>query len=448
MKIAIAGYGVEGKSSYAYWNTPEHDVTIADERAVLDDAPEGAKTILGEGAFDKLQDFDLVIRSAGVAPRKITTNGKIWSATNEFFAQCAEKNVPIIGVTGTKGKGTTCSLIASILRAAGETVHLVGNIGTPALDILPEIRENDIVVCELSSFQLWDLERSPQIAVVLMIEPDHLDVHADFEEYLEAKANIRRYQKSSDVCIYHPTNIFSEKVAATPLRYETIEGRKGQDSLLDNAHKYAVSDDDEVYVEEGFFCIQGRQICSIDNLQIAGVHNVENACAAISAVTELPGWPKIITREHVAEGLRNFHGLPHRLKFVRDIRGVRYYDDSIATTPGSAIAALRAFDQPKLIILGGSDKGADYSEIITVAKQTNSRVLAIGQTGAKIHQLCLERGVSVEREEGLMPDVVNHAAAMAHPGDIVILSPASASFDQYKSYADRGEQFVAAVNLR
>lgn len=211
------------------------------------------------------------------------------------------------------------------------------------------------------------------------------------------------------------------------------------------AHKYAVSDDDEVYVEDGFFCIQGRQICSIDNLQIAGAHNVENACAAISAITELLDWRTVITDEHVAEGLRNFHGLPHRLKFVRDIRGVRYYDDSIATTPGSAIAALRAFDQPKLIILGGSDKGADYSEIIAVAKQTNSHVLAIGQTGAKIHQLCLEQGVPVEREEGLMPDVVNHAAAMAHPGDIVILSPACASFDQYKSYVDRGEQFVAAV---
>ena len=447
MKIAIAGYGVEGKSNYAYWNTPEHDVAIADERAVLDDVPEGVSTILGEGAFKKLQDFDLVIRSAGVAPRKITTHGKIWSATNEFFAQCAEKNVPIIGVTGTKGKGTTCSLIASILRSAGETAHLVGNIGTPALDILPEIQENDIVVYELSSFQLWDLERSPQIAVVLMIEPDHLDVHADFEEYLEAKANIRRYQKYSDVCIYHPTNTFSEKVAGTPLEYETVEEWKGKSSLI-FAHKYAVDDDNEAYVRDGFFCVQGRQICSIDNLQIAGVHNVENACAAISAITELLDWRTVITDEHVAEGLRNFHGLPHRLKFVRDIRGVRYYDDSIATTPGSAIAALRAFNQPKLIILGGSDKGADYSEIITVAKQTNSRVLAIGQTGAKIHQLCLERGVSVEREEGLMPDVVNHAAAMAHPGDIVILSPASASFDQYKSYADRGEQFVAAVNLR
>jgi UDP-N-acetylmuramoylalanine--D-glutamate ligase len=280
-----------------------------------------------------------------------------------------------------------------------------------------------------------------------MIEPDHLDVHADFEEYLEAKANIRRYQKYSDVCIYHPTNTFSEKIAGTPLEYETVEEWKGKSSLM-FAHKYAVDDDNEAYVREGFFCIQGRQICSIDNLRIAGAHNIENACAAISAVTELPGWPKIITDEHVAEGLRNFHGLPHRLKFVRDIRGVRYYDDSIATTPGSAIAALRAFDQPKLIILGGSDKGADYSEIITVAKQTNSRVLAIGQTGAKIHQLCLERGVPVEREEGLMPDVVSHAAAMAHPGDIVILSPASASFDQYKSYVDRGEQFAAAVNLR
>ena len=151
--------------------------------------------------------------------------------------------------------------------------------------------------------------------------------------------------------------------------------------------------------------------------------------------------------DQISAGLADFSGLPHRLKFVREIRGVRYYDDSIATTPGSAIAALRAFERPKIIILGGSDKGADYHEIIDVTKQTNSRVLAIGRTGEKIYQICLDRSVTAERETGDMQSVVDHATNMARPGDVVILSPASASFDQYKNYTDRGEQFIEAVQI-
>ena len=426
MKIAIAGYGVEGKSNYAYWDTPDNSLTIVDERAELDGVPEGAQVVLGQGAFGKLADFDLVVRSAGVSPHKITTNGNIWSATNEFFAKCP---VPIIGVTGTKGKGTTCSLITSILRKAGKTVHLVGNIGAPALDILPEIRENDIVVYELSSFQLWDLEKSPHIAVVLMIEPDHLDVHASFEEYVQAKSNIAKFQTSDDVIIYHPTNKYSNKIASSG------NGKK---------QRYGVVDDGGVYVKDDKFFTHDHAICGVDTLHIAGEHNRENACAAISAALTI--CPEL-TDEQIAAGLKDFTGLPHRLKFVREIHGVRYYDDSIATTPGSAIAALRAFDQPKIIILGGSDKGADYQEIIDVVKQTNSRVLAIGQTGERIYQICLEKGVEVERETGYMDEVVKHATAMSNPGDVVILSPASASFDQYKSYTDRGEQFVAAVEM-
>lgn len=438
MRVAIAGYGVEGQSSYKYFVAKGDDVTIVTNKVSPQyPLPDGAQVIVEDDAFNQLEDFDTVVRTPPMRPDSIHTNGKVWSATNEFFAMCP---VPIIGVTGTKGKGTTCSLIASILRAAGHTVHLVGNIGTPALDVLSQIKEGDIVVYELSSFQLWDIEKSPHVAVILMIEPDHLDVHKDFDEYLEAKSNIRRFQWMGDICLYHPTNQYSRQIAATPLVDGSVPEEEG--GSLSFAHRYAVSDDDQVYVRDGFFCVQDRQICSINNLQLPGAHNLENACAAMSVVTEL--WLDV-TDDEYAKGLQSFTGLPHRLKFVRESDGVRYYDDSIATTPGSAIAALRSFSEPKVIILGGSDKGAAYEEIVDACSDTGTRVIAIGQTGARIAELCRQHGVAVVREAGIMHDVVAVARREAKPGDIVILSPASASFDQYKSYSDRGDQFVAAV---
>lgn len=425
MRIAVAGYGTEGKANYTYWNIPENEVVIVDEREIPEDElPIDASVITGEGAFSHLNGFDMVVRTAGLAPRKITTDGKIWSATNEFFAKCP---APIIGVTGTKGKGTTASLIASMLRAAGKTVHLVGNIGVPALEELLKITAEDIVVFELSSFQLWDLEASPHIAVVLMIEPDHMDVHANLDEYIEAKANIARYQAEGDQTIYHSTNEYSRRIAYAG------NGTK---------QRYYTPEDDGAYVQDGMFFMGDHAICSVDTLHIAGTHNLENACAAITAVKAfLPE----VTDAQITEGLGSFSGLPHRLKFVREIHGVRYFDDSIATTPGSAIAALRAFQEPKVIILGGSDKGADYTEIVQTCKEVGARVVAIGTTGKHIQELCMENGVPSYRIENDMADVVMKIAAVAHPGDVVILSPASASFDQYKNYADRGEQFIAAV---
>ncbi len=427
MRIAVAGFGIEGKSSYRYFSSkiPEAEIVIMDQRENLDDLPSGVRAILGSEAFSDFSDFDMVIRSAGVSPRSLKQSQLIWSNTNEFFAECP---APIIGVTGTKGKGTTSSLIASILRKAGKTVHLVGNIGVPPLDILPEIKPSDVVVFELSSFQLWDLQRSPHIAVVLMIEPDHLDVHSDFNEYIEAKSQIVAHQNADDTVIYNYNNIFSSKIAAKSNGRKVSYGSEGGAG---------------VFVKENTFFIQNNPICSVSNMRIPGTHNLDNASAAITAVISL--MPDI-SHEAIAEGLELFHGLPHRLKFVRTVNNISYFDDSIATTPGSAIAALRAFSEPKVIILGGSDKGASYDDVIKVVKDTNSKAVAIGQTGEIIYSLCRENDIDSIRVSGLMPNVVAAATDLANEGGVVILSPASASFDQYKNYADRGDQFIDAVN--
>ena len=324
MKIAIAGYGVEGQASYEYYAALGNEVVIVDERENLA-LPDNIESILGTDAFSKLDEFDLVIRSPGVAPKKLPESSTIWSATNEFFAMCP---ATIIGVTGTKGKGTTASLIASILRAGNKTVHLVGNIGVPALKELDSIKNDDIVVFELSSFQLWDLEKSPHVAVVLMIEPDHLDVHDDLKDYVAAKAHITEYQITTDRVFFNERNEASSAIAARSV---------GQRLPYANART--------AHVRGEYFYYQDTELCNVDELQIPGEHNKENACAAITAV-----WPWIQDPGVIAEGLRSFSGLPHRLKFVREVAGVRYYDDSIATTPGSAVAALRAFDEPKTII--------------------------------------------------------------------------------------------------
>ncbi len=421
MKIAIAGYGTEGKTNYTYWNTPDNDVIIVDERDIpTSELPLNANVITGEGAFERLQVFDMVIRSPGVAPRKIHTDGKVWSATNEFFAKCPAQ---IIGVTGTKGKGTTSSLIASILRSAGKTVHLVGNIGQPALDALSDVQPEDIVVYELSSFQLWDLDKSPQVAVVLMIEPDHLDVHADFTEYVAAKANIAANQLTTDRVVYYAHNKWSTQIA------EESVGQRLPYPTERTAH-----------VRGDYFYYGETELCEVENVQLAGAHNLENACGAITAT-----WPWVQDPLVIAEGLRSFDGLPHRLKLIRELDGVAYYDDSIATTPGSAIAAINAFSAPKTIILGGSDKGADYNELVALCKATATRVIAIGQTGKGIKRLCDKNDVVCEQASSMIDAVEKARRSSEQQGGVVILSPASASFDMFKGYADRGEQFIAAV---
>lgn len=440
MKIAIAGYGLEGKQNYKYFNKPGNDLTIVDEREDID-TPSDAKYITGDGVYDDMSQFDMVIRTAGLSPLKIKKAKLVWSATNEFFAKC---KAPIIGVTGTKGKGTTSSFITSILRSSGKKVHLVGNIGVPALSVLPDIRPEDFVVYEMSSFQLWDIKYSPHIAVVLMIEPDHLDVHTDFEDYLKAKSNIRRWQNLNDICIYHPSNPFSQKIASVTLA--TIDQTTKGD-YLNNIHRYGIKDDGLVYIKDDFFYTNDRKICPISCVKLPGKHNLENACAAMSAVLEL----KLdISDNQFAEGLRSFTGLPHRLKYVSEINDVKFYDDSISTTPGSAIAAIKSFTSPKVLILGGSYKGGDFTDLVKEIKKSNIRqIILMGDEANRIEQFLKDAGIVkyVNLERCSMFEIVSKAASAASPGDVVILSPACASFGMFKNYQDRGKKFINAVDL-
>lgn len=423
MKIAIAGYGIEGVSNYRYYAADStNEITIVDQHQPNLDIPAGVLTIMGEDALDNLGGFDLVVRTAGLNPSKIKTDGKIWSATNEFFAQCP---APIIGVTGSKGKGTTASLITGILKAAGKKVWLVGNIGIAALDVLEDITSDDVVVYELSSFQLWDIQSSPHVAVVLFIEQEHLDAHNDMADYVTAKANITRYQTSEDWLVYNQANQYASAIAqgsaAQPIPYP---------------------DPKSAHIHDGSFYYAEQLICSVEALQIIGRHNQDNACAAIDAV-----WDLTQDRGAIENGLRHFTGLPHRLRFVREVGGVRYYDDSIATTPSSAVAALRSFDVPKVIILGGSSKGSDFSELAMELTRHEVKAILIGVEAEKIAASCHKAGFT-DFEIMAQPTaetIVQRAASLAQPGSVVLLSPASASFGLFKNYVDRGEQFIAAV---
>lgn len=424
MKIAIAGYGVEGKANYNYWSRdPANQLTIVDETTEPNfTVPAGAQTLLGPGVFGRLQDFDMVIRTAGLPPRNIVTNGRIWSGTNEFFAHCP---APIIGVTGSKGKGTTSSLIASILNAAGKKVWLVGNIGEPSLNMLPQITQNDIVVYELSSFQLWDIERSPQTAVVLFIEQEHLDVHVDMTEYVAAKGNIGRFQSPDDLMIYDTENHYARAIAN-----------------LSPAILIGYPSTQTAHVKDGFFWNGEQKLCSVERLSIKGQHNVQNAIAAIDAV-----WRYTQDSEAIAEGLFRFMGLPHRLAYVASVDGVDYYDDSIATTPGSAMAALRAFSGPKTIILGGSSKGADFRELAKEMKRHDVNALLIGDESNRLAEAFAAAGFDNYEVVPFttMEALVARARQKAVMGSVVLLSPAAASFGLFQNYIDRGNQFIDAV---
>jgi UDP-N-acetylmuramoylalanine--D-glutamate ligase len=343
-----------------------------------------------------------------------------------FFENVKTKN--IIGVTGTKGKGTTSTLIAKMLAAAGKKVHLGGNIGNSMLDFVHEVQPDNWVVLELSNFQLKDFPYSPHIAVCLMIAPEHMDWHADMNDYLEAKANIFKHQKPEDIAIYFAKDDNSQKIASYSPGKKIPYFQKPGAHL--GANRMIAIGEDEM------------RVTPITEVKLLGEHNLQNICAAITAV-----WEVTQDLDAVRQVLHSFSGLEHRLELVRASEGIKYYDDSFGTTPDTAIVALRSFKEPKVVILGGSDKGIPFDHLADEVVKSNVRqVIAIGKTGPKIAELIRRRGFT-NITEGLsrMPEIVAAASQAAQPGDVVLLSTGCASFGLFRDYKDRGDQFKAAV---
>lgn len=429
MKIAIVGYATEGVASAEYWHAQGHEITVCDQNPKLS-VPAAYQKNLGKDYLKNLAQFDKIVRSAGINPNVLLKDnpsiaGKITTLTEEFMRSCPSSN--IIGVTGTKGKGTTSTLIAKILERAGHTVHLGGNIGTPMLNKLSVIKPDDWVVLEISSFQLVDFKaRGPKIGVCLMVVPEHLNWHASLDEYLTAKSRMFSTQSPSDTAIFLAGNKYSEEIASsspgTKLPYLSSPG---------------------AVILDGFISIGGQNICPVDKIGLLGKHNWQNVCAAVTTV-----WQILQDVEAIAEIIESFTGLEHRLEFVRELDGVKYYDDSFSTTPETAIAAIEAFDAPEVLILGGSDKGISLEPLVNKAAGSSVKhIIAIGDTGATIAKMLKERGFdSVTTGLTTMKEIVDLARNQARPGDIVLLSTGCASFGLFKDYKDRGDQFKEVVN--
>ena len=394
---------------------------------------------LGPGCFDRLDDFDLLFRSPGIPARRpeldpARLGGTTLSSQTELFLERCP--APVVGVTGTKGKGTTACLLDSILRRApGLTPRLGGNIGTPPVSFLDDLAATDVVVLELSSFQLQDLDRSPRGAVVLPVTRDHLDYHADRREYVEAKAAICAHQAGGDWVVSSADDATAAGLASRS-RGRALGFRAGAPLEGDGCW----SEGGEIRWREG-----GRveRLASVDDLRLRGLHNLANACAAVAAA-RLCGAPAAA----IGQGLNAFEGLPHRLEEVRERGGVLFVNDSLATTPEAAAAGLEAYSgRPVILIAGGASKGACFDELGAAIARSAAALVTLGEEGPAIAAAARAGGFDgpVAGDCADMAAAVGRAMELAAAGGVVLLSPGCASFGMFTDYAARGEAFRSAV---
>lgn len=446
-RIVIIGFGKEGVSAANYLYK-DNLITIVDQKGENQIDPLFFRKLKSpkidfyqEKDLPSTCQYDYIIRSPGVRPdhplitRLVQKGAILTSATRIFFDECPAK---IIGVTGTKGKGTTATLIYQMLKTKFKKVYLAGNIGTPMLDILPHLTSENLVVLELSSFQLIDLKKSPHIAVVLMITQEHLDWHKNIREYHQAKVSIVKFQTKNDFAVinadFEASQNFASKTKAKVFFVSTIQKTDG-----------VYIDNDQVVSQIG----RPEVVAGISDIFIPGAHNLQNviAATAVAKTLDIPG-------PNIRRILKTFKGLACRLQLVREVAGIKFYNDSFSTIPETTIAAIEAFSNPKILVLGGSSKKSDFTKLgqKIANDKTIKALILVGQEGPRIGKSIAEAGgFGGKMIEGCqnMAQIMQEARKFTQAGDVVILSPACASFDMFKNYQDRGDQFIKEVkNLK
>ena len=436
-KIAVFGLGVSNRPLVRLLLEFGCDVLGCDrtpreklDAEVLELEAAGCKLSVGDGYLDHL-DADLVFRTPGMHPgnpalEDLRSKGaEVTSEMEVFFEVCP---CTILAVTGSDGKTTTTTLISEMLKAAGKTVWVGGNIGAPLLPRVREMKPEDYAVVELSSFQLMDMKRSPHIAVVTNLAPNHLDIHKDMDEYVEAKKTIFRYQGREDILVVNADNAITASFKGNGVT--RTFSRQGRD-----AYVRVVGDT----ITRG-----GVPVLKKGDILIPGEHNVENYMAAIAAVDGL------VDDETIRQVAKTFGGVEHRIELVRVKDGVRYYNDSIASSPSRTIAGLRSFPEKVILIAGGYDKHIPY-DVLGPEICAHVKLLVLGgATGPKIRAAVEDcpdyrPGCPEIVDCGDFTAAVKAAAAAARSGDVVLMSPASAAFDQFKNFMARGKYFKDMV---
>ncbi len=441
--VAVIGIGVSNRPLIELLAARGISVTARDRQqrqalGVYADHLEamGCRLCLGEGYLDGLNE-DVIFRTPGMRPdvpelaAAVAGGSTLTSEMEVFFEVCP---CPIIAVTGSDGKTTTTTIIAELLRAAGKTVHLGGNIGHPLLAETASIRPEDVAVLELSSFQLMTMKRSPHIAVITNLSPNHLDVHKDFAEYIAAKENIFTHQSAQDIAIFNADNSITAQQAERAMGWARLFSRKTEV-------------EDGVFLRDGKIIArhdgQERVVMTREDIRLPGEHNVENYLAAIAAVDGM------VRDDQIAAFARSFGGVEHRIELIRTLDGVRWYNDSIASSPSRTIAGLRAFPEKVILIAGGKDKGISYAELGPVVNDHVKLLLLCGATAGVIRE-SVEQAENYQGLEIIDVEDYHQAAEIAREraveGDVVILSPASTSFDRFKNFMERGKAFKEVVN--
>lgn len=439
-KVAVIGLGVSNLALIRFLKKAGAKLSGRDQKSREELAERfeelnalGIELVLGPNYLEGLESFDVVVVSPGVPKRlpelrQLERLGKLESEIGLVFRYSP---APIYGITGSSGKTTTTTLVGEILKASGIPVSVGGNIGTPLITELEHMKNDDHILLELSSFQLEGLRSSPKGSLITNIAENHLDVHLTMEKYIEAKKNIYLHQRAEDFVVLNYDDPITRKMA------QEAPGRVHFFSLTERVEQGAFLADDDLVYRRG-----GEEIAFLkrSDLALPGLHNVANFLAAAVFSRELgASWEAI---KHVAH---NFTGVPHRLELVGELDGVRYYNDSIATTPQRTLAALNSFSEPIILIAGGSDKDLSFADLARAVHNRVKHLILLGDTGPKIREAVLSIGDFPLDMVDNLEQAVHLARGLATAGDVVLLSPACASFDQYNNFMERGQHFRTLV---